>query len=309
MTAAVVPPVERELTLLVLEGPDAGRSFIVDFAHVVIGRAPDCRVRLEAPGVSRRHAAIWREIDGTIWIRDLGSKFGIHLEGTRIERAQIRDGARIQLAADTTLLVRECDPRENRLLERLKEAAMTDELTGVGSRRYLLARLDEEISFAERHRSQLGVMLIDLDYFKLLNDRRGHAAGDEALRLVANLLRNAIRNEDAIGRYGGDEFLLLARDLGPQPLASLAKRLCDVVLVASGKTDQVCTLSIGAVCYEPTEKGVGSLDLVLRADAALYASKARGRNTSTLWTPTLRSEVLQEDLTRETMETAPEDLD
>lgn len=122
------------------------------------------------------------------------------------------------------------------LIKRLAEArkqietiAITDHLTGLYNRRHLLSRLSEEVGKVKRLNSRLCCIIADIDHFKLVNDRYGHLAGDEILKEVALLLRRAVRSYDIVGRYGGEEFLIILPDTGIDDARHLAERIRELV--------------------------------------------------------------------------------
>jgi diguanylate cyclase (GGDEF)-like protein len=163
--------------------------------------------------------------------------------------------------------------------EKVERLSITDELTQVFNRRYLTRRLDEEFAKAERYRTPLSVLLIDLDHFKRINDRFGHQVGDQALRTVAALIRSNLREVDVVGRYGGEEFLvLLPHTPGPDALAVANKiRAAVESTELPGHAELKLSLSAGVATFP--ELDVGTVDeLVARADQALYAAKSTGRN-------------------------------
>lgn len=166
-----------------------------------------------------------------------------------------------------------------RLAETL-ELATIDPLTGILNRQTLLTRLDEELARAMRYRRPLSVILVDIDHFKRLNDTHGHDAGDRVLRDLAQQLSTGVRAVDIVGRYGGEEFLLILPETDADAAAAIAEKLRWVVgshevRLADGHTATV-TLSAG-VAGGPGD--VLRRDILVRdADAALYSAKALGRN-------------------------------
>jgi diguanylate cyclase (GGDEF)-like protein len=164
----------------------------------------------------------------------------------------------------------------------LEEAVRTDPLTGLGNRLRLNEDLATLTASLARSGRRAGVIILDLDHFKLVNDISGHLAGDEALRAVAAVLRAASRASDRLYRYGGEEFLVLTEDADPSGAATFADRLVSAVAGAaiahpSNEPYGVVTTSAGFALLEP--RGPESSDLALRtADAALFAAKAAGRN-------------------------------
>jgi len=162
-----------------------------------------------------------------------------------------------------------------RLEEDLRAQANTDPLTGINNRRYFLEQLQQEIQRARRYGNQLSMLLIDLDNFKQINDRFGHAAGDQVLQRAVALLAAGLRSPDILARFGGDEFAALLPETDLETARQVAQRLCDdaantpVMEDGSGGT---FSFSIG-VTMLADEEGA----LIRDADAALYDAKAAGR--------------------------------
>jgi two-component system cell cycle response regulator len=164
--------------------------------------------------------------------------------------------------------------------EQLEILAKTDELTGCLSRRYLMERLENELERAVRYERLLGVVMFDIDDFKRLNDTHGHTTGDAALRSIGEVLRRSLRTADFVGRYGGDEFLLVLPETSAQGTHQLAERIRNGVdrreFELRGGTLRL-TIS-GGVAGFPEADVVTPEDLIDRADKALYKAKAAGRN-------------------------------
>ncbi|AGA90386.1 diguanylate cyclase (GGDEF) domain-containing protein [Thioflavicoccus mobilis 8321] len=166
-----------------------------------------------------------------------------------------------------------------RALERLRTMAVTDELTGLRNRR---AFFSEGAALCERIRARdgtLGALMIDIDHFKQVNDRHGHAVGDRALRLVADELRRAVGEGYLLGRIGGEEFTILAPDRDEDEAIAFAEALrrtiAELPLVADGEPVRL-TLSIGVVCRRLGELGLETLLKI--ADNRLFKAKHGGRN-------------------------------
>jgi two-component system cell cycle response regulator len=286
-------PNHEHLSLLVLSGPDAGQWHNLAPTGGIVGRHPDVDVRLSDPAISRRHVEIIIADNGHIIVRDLDSRNGVHVHGQRITERRVSDGDQIQLSAESVLRVRFVGHAETALISELQRAATTDPLTGVANRRYLTGRLEQELSFAHRHKSPMSVLMIDLDHFKALNDAGGHQAGDLALREVAEALVETVRVEDVVARYGGDEFVIISRGYAPDAAAGLATRLRDAIrqldIGASHGTPPL-TLSIGIAGCDPqvpSATPLNIMELLARADAALYQAKRSGRDSQTVWSGTL----------------------
>lgn len=167
-----------------------------------------------------------------------------------------------------------------RAQDKLREQAMRDPLTGIWNRASILDALERELDRARRSATPLGLLLLDLDHFKQLNDTRGHQFGDLALRAFAGRIQAAVRSYDSFGRYGGEEFLILAPGCGEQDLARQGERLRAAVaaspFVIEG-TGISLTVSIGAASAEPGAMA-SSIELIRAADDALYEAKRTGRN-------------------------------
>ncbi len=168
--------------------------------------------------------------------------------------------------------------------ERLARMATVDPLTGLYNRRLGLRRLHEECSRARRSGAGLGVLMIDVDHFKSVNDTYGHAAGDAVLVSVAAAVSSILREEDVLIRYGGDELLVLIPGCDSQTLESVGLRICEAVeraAVVDGDVVLRATVSIGGATY-PSLDAPDEATLLRRADEALYASKRGTRNTMSL---------------------------
>jgi diguanylate cyclase (GGDEF)-like protein len=164
----------------------------------------------------------------------------------------------------------------------LERIAATDALTNVLNRRAIEQALDRAWTAFQRHGVHLGVILADIDHFKSVNDTLGHAAGDRALREFARRLAGQIRKGDAIGRYGGEEFLVVIDGLEAADLLHTAERLRRAVAETTFDlgVDYPLTSSFGVA--QADSATVSGSDLVQRADRALYQAKAGGRNRSVL---------------------------
>jgi len=169
---------------------------------------------------------------------------------------------------------------------RLVRAGLTDSLTGWHNKRYLHARLREEIARAQRHGAPLALLMIDLDRFKEVNDSCGHLGGDAAIREVAMRIESQVRGSDAAARFGGDEFAVMLPASGLADASQVATRIMRAVSaspvdVGAGVGRRI-TVSIGIAVLEPGAAGgdlkAGAERLLADADAALYRAKAAGRN-------------------------------
>jgi diguanylate cyclase (GGDEF)-like protein len=160
----------------------------------------------------------------------------------------------------------------------LREQASRDSLTGLWNRAAILDILDRELARARREQAAVGVVMADLDHFKRVNDTYGHLAGDEVLRQAARRLLGVLRPYDTVGRYGGEEFLLVLPGCDAQVTLTLAERLCRYMAAEPLECEGLpltVTVSLGLTASGGTEPAGA---LLRAADAALYRAKAAGRN-------------------------------
>jgi diguanylate cyclase (GGDEF)-like protein len=273
-------PIQRHGTLTVLLGTNIGAAFALHSQAMLIGRNPRAHVPLEDDGVSRSHARIVSRGDLSE-LEDLGSTNGTFLGGVRVQgRIPLPDGARIQIG-NTLLRFALQDQIEWQASKQVYEASVRDALTGAFNRRYFEERLVSEFAFAARHGTALCVILADIDFFKRINDRFGHQAGDQVLRHIGAGLKASLRTEDMLARYGGEEFAVLARSIGVAGARTLAERLRSWVERTPVEWDgqQIpATISVG---FSHNHSGAAASDpqrLVAAADKALYTAKSAGRN-------------------------------
>jgi diguanylate cyclase (GGDEF)-like protein len=165
-----------------------------------------------------------------------------------------------------------------RTQDALRREASHDGLTSLWNHKVILEILNRELLRSERHGQPVGVIMADVDDFKNVNDSRGHAAGDVVLRIIASEIAAVVRPYDSVGRYGGEEFLIVAPDCGPAEIWELAERIRNCVancsIVAAGTSMHV-TLSLGIA----TGTSAANAEKLLNAaDTALYQAKSGGRN-------------------------------
>ena len=169
---------------------------------------------------------------------------------------------------------------------RLTRSGFTDVLTGWHNRRYLQTRLHEELGRAQRASQPLSCLMLDLDYFKTVNDTWGHLAGDAVLSELVHRIEGEIRVSDVAARYGGEEFVILLIDSGPRRAATIAERIRAAVadtpfdLPDSERIDVTVSIGLATLDPAPDNRDLKSLGagLIASADAALYRAKGAGRN-------------------------------
>ncbi len=169
----------------------------------------------------------------------------------------------------------------HRAQQELATASVTDEMTGLYNHRHFVQRLEEEIRRSQRYGHTTGLILIDLDHFKRVNDQHGHVVGDQALRHAADRIREQLRRTDLPARYGGEEFAVILPETPLPQAVLLADRLRVALRESSvpldGGGSVRVTLSAGVAAF-PSPGLTGGLDLVRAADACLYRAKGEGRD-------------------------------
>jgi diguanylate cyclase (GGDEF)-like protein len=274
----------RRPYLLVLSGPQFGEIFDLAVGQeALLGRRADAQVWLQDEGVSRRHATIVAGEEDAKLV-DAGSANGTWVDGRRVEACVLRDGMRFQVGAHTTIKFVYTDDLEAEYQRRLAHGAMHEPLTGLYNRRHFMDRLGAEIAASQRHGRPVSLLLVDVDHFKKVNDGLGHLAGDEVLKMIAHVLTGAVRKEDVVARFGGEEFVVLARETALTGAKALAERIRRAVersrCVWEGSEIAVTasvgvTVSSGLSQFEP---GRTAQQLLEAADRALYRAKQGGRN-------------------------------
>jgi diguanylate cyclase (GGDEF)-like protein len=290
----------------VSSGVDAGRILSLPRGQVItFGRSPECTYPFDDPSLSREHAIVMR-VGNDYTMRDGGSTNGTFVNDQRLTTASsLKDGDRVQLGLHTLLRFALVSAAEEEALRRVYEAAIKDGLTGIYNRKYLEERLVTELAYAARHQSIVSVIIIDVDFFKKVNDtyglglpmrcspRRdvdffkkvndtyGHLAGDAVLKQVSSIFAKGLRPEDVVARYGGEEFVLVLRGTSLIDAATAAERLrreVEATTITFEGTPIRVTSSAGVACSAELGASPEKSALLGAADARLYAAKTGGRN-------------------------------
>lgn len=270
----------KRACVTVLTGTMTGQLYRLACGTTVIGRATDAAIRLLDDGVSRHHAQLVVDSEG-VWLEDCDSRNGTFINGERLAtRHALRDGDKLQVGRTSVLRFAYHDDLDDSFHHNLMSSALRDPLTQLFNKRYFLDRLDSELKFAQRHETSLSLLMVDLDHFKVVNDTHGHLAGDAVLKNLANVLSCAVRNEDVVARFGGEEIGIILRAIPLEPAVQLADRLRGLVqatVTPHRGLELRATASIGAAGYPATK--CDTVDaLIEAADRALYKAKGHGRN-------------------------------
>ncbi len=159
--------------------------------------------------------------------------------------------------------------------QQLKKMAITDDLTGIFNRRHIISRFEEEFEKARRLKKSLGCIMLDIDNFKSINDSYGHYIGDDILKEVSNRIKNSVRIYDVLGRYGGEEFLVVLPDTNFEDTKILAERVREGIrkdLLANINV----AISLGVTCIQDKDESIN--DIIKRADKGLYMAKSTGKD-------------------------------
>ncbi|MEN9785313.1 MAG: hypothetical protein RLZZ299_577 [Pseudomonadota bacterium] len=270
----------RRPVLAVLQGDDTRRFHELADGATVIGRDLACELAVPDATASRRHSVV--RVDYTrdamvVSVEDMGSMNGTFVNGERIAGTVVlheHDKLRVGATLFAYLLRDELELEADR---RLLHMATYDALTGLLNRNAVLRELAREYERARRYGRDFTVLMIDLDYFKEINDTWGHPAGDRVLALVGRVLRTNVRTCDHAGRYGGEECMVILVETAAEAAAGVAERIRAAVARTDFGIDRPITVSIGVAGCGPAAD-VAPERLLERADAALYAAKGAGRN-------------------------------
>ncbi|MCO4772791.1 MAG: GGDEF domain-containing protein [Deltaproteobacteria bacterium] len=272
-------------TLTMISDPNPGRRVSIDLRNraVFLGRDETCEFTIDDPSVSRRHARIYREQRAgespAIIVQDLGSTNGSYVNDHPTDRARLHSGDAIFLG-DVELRFEMLDSVDLAYLDdldRAVEESEKDPLTGLMHRGAMKTHLPRLVERCEENSWPVAAVLLDLDHFKKVNDTRGHAAGDQVLRVVGALVRDAVRREDLAIRYGGEEVLVVLAGTRRLHALLMADRMREAIASTRFPTmlDLFVTGSFGVAERQPNESIEDWLD---RADRALYRAKSAGRN-------------------------------
>jgi diguanylate cyclase (GGDEF)-like protein len=263
-----------------LTGSEQGAVFPLHGTSAWIGRSPEHLIHLNDEAVSKRHAHLSRRSDG-LYVEDNGSRNGTYVNDQRVDAPRrLVDGDHLRVG-NTIMRFSMLDELEERALTNLFELTVRDPLTRAYNRRYLAGHLRSELAFAARQGMTLGLLLVDIDLFKHVNDNYGHAIGDAVLQLVATSIQRLLRPYDALCRYGGEEFVAVTRDTSRRNAEILAERIRhhiqDLRFDTGAGTGSV-TVSVGVTIAARGAEADDIPALLQAADDALYAAKDAGRN-------------------------------
>ncbi len=269
-------------TLTMLRGTGVGTTFSLESEETLLGRGANVDIVLDEPSVSREHARITRDAEREYLLEDLGSTNGTFVGGRPVRSVRLKNGDRVQIGGEYTFRFAILDEEEESLQRKLYESSMRDTLTALMNRRSLFEHLATAIERTRRDGSDIAILMIDADHFKAVNDRFGHAAGDEVLKAISLAGARVLGETDIFARYGGEEFAVLTRaaandETAASELAEAIRRAVGELKVEVGAGAISVTVSIGVARLSECAI-IDGLELFARADARLYAAKLAGRN-------------------------------
>jgi diguanylate cyclase (GGDEF)-like protein len=271
--------------LLCLSGVLAGKLLALELNKktLFIGRDNEqCDICLDSPEISRIHARIEQKSDNSFVIYDLDSTNGVFINNQKTKEFILAPNDKIRFGPHIVWKFFYQDQEEFNYYQQLYYNTSEDYLTGAYSRRYFMRIFSQEWAFAKRHKRALSLALLDLDYFKKVNDTYGHLVGDQILTTFVLRVKQQIRQEDLMARYGGEEFLLLLKEVNAQGVFCVLERIRKVIadqLFATDKGEIRVTVSIGSITYSPEQIAQKTAEqMIEEADEQLYKAKNAGRN-------------------------------
>ncbi|MFL5342081.1 MAG: diguanylate cyclase [Gemmataceae bacterium] len=260
-------------------GSNMGQRYALCDNSLVVGRGEDCDVRIQDHSVSRKHARIESTADGT-FVSDLMSTNGTFVNDRLIEgTAALHDGDYLRIGNCIYRFLAGGNV-EAEYHEEIYRLTIIDALTQIHNHRYMLEFLDRELVRSARHGRPLALALLDIDWFKNVNDKMGHLAGDFTLREMAAVVRNSVRREDLFARYGGEEFGGVLVETNPAEALEVAERLRKTIADHTFRFEEnsfKVTVSIGVASTNGDEP-LTTQDMIRIADQKLYQAKSTGRN-------------------------------
>ncbi|MFG0288450.1 MAG: GGDEF domain-containing protein [Rhodopirellula sp. JB044] len=252
---------------------------LLERESLTIGRDIVCDLILDDASVSRRHVELVPTGNGYS-LRDLGSTNGTLLNGTPIDGEQLLRSNDIISIGSFIFKYLSAGSVESQYYETVYLSLTRDALTGTMNKRYLLESMQREMARSLRRSQPLAVVMMDIDFFKSVNDTHGHLVGDEVLREFGTRLLDVCREDDLLARYGGEEFSLLLASTDRDEALEIAER-CRAVIADEPFDTAVGPLAVsasfGVACYDGNQ-AMKPAELLKVADERLYDAKHNGRN-------------------------------
>ncbi len=265
--------------LVIIYATDArmfGKRHVLGTGATTLGRGSENTIVLENDAVSRRHCKIEKR-GRAYFVQDQDSTNGTYVNDVLISDYQLARGDQVKVG-DTIFKFLSGSDMEAQYHETIYRMTIVDGLTGIHNKRFLLDTLEREIPRARRHQRPLGLVMFDIDHFKKINDTFGHLAGDFVLKELAQLVKNRLRPDDVLGRYGGEEFAVVLPETDLEGGRVIAEELRTLIeahafLFEQERIQVTCSLGVAIV-----DEDSDVLGFLKAADERLYAAKRGGRN-------------------------------
>ena len=246
--------------------------------ETTIGRQPSCDIFCDDPSISRKHAVIMKGESG-FYIRDCQSTNGTYVDSQRVSEVPLRDNDQIRVGNHIFKFLAD-DSIETRYHETVYNMMTKDGLTGAYNKRYLIESLEREYERAKHYQRKFSVIMMDIDFFKKLNDTYGHLAGDEVLQQFAHRLHQIAHRDQLVARFGGEEFSVILPETDLASALEIAEEIRREIARVPFHTNAgplEVTASLGVAELDLTHHTCFS-DLLESADQKLYHAKENGRN-------------------------------
>jgi two-component system cell cycle response regulator len=273
----------KQPCLVVLRGTDVGKIIPLGTEPITIGRGAECTTVMQDESISRVHVEVQINESGQVVAHDMESTNGIFVDGQKVDETILKADDKLLLGRRTLLKLMFQDQIEQLYQQEIYQSSTRDALTGIYNRRFLDERMTGDLSLARRHRDPFSFLMFDIDHFKDVNDKYGHQSGDEALVVISAAVKNIIRTEDVFGRYGGEEFAIIAPQIALEGARILGERIRQCIADEkiqgqdSSETIIQLTVSVGVVTVHPNAVAE-AITVVSVADDNLYRAKQGGRD-------------------------------
>jgi len=276
---------QRHPYLVIYIGNDSGQRFKLHRGTMTIGRSSKADVTINDDHISRIHCVIeW--MGDTIRIDDQGSTNGIYVDSKAVNRAILSNGVPIQVGYSIMKIEYKTEA-EIIAEESLLYKASFDSLTGIFNRHHFTKLACMEIAYASRNKLPVGIIMMDIDNFKQVNDQYGHLVGDSVLSQFSNIVIENKRTEDLFARYGGEEFIIMPRgEVNNDLMYILCERSRKAIENSVFRFDEICvriTASFGLHIKKVESVDIEKVlhEMIRKADEALYLAKEQGKNRIT----------------------------
>lgn len=268
----------HEACLVIIRGARLGSRIVLSQGPVVIGRSLEADFQISDSSISREHCRVFEQ-GRRYWVLDLQSTNGTFVNEERIDKAPLRDGDLVRISQTVLKFVDETNIEAGYHSE-LYESTIRDALTGLYNRRHAMAVLETETAKAQRDGGAgLALVILDIDFFKAINDEFGHLAGDGVLKRITDIAGQRVRASDTFARIGGEEFALILPDTSHEEAHALAgaiRQSVESATITVGSEEHPVTISAGVATW--TKEMKDKSELLRLADRRLYEAKCSGRN-------------------------------